>query len=42
LVTSAKWVGAPESGVIKVDLIDEGYDVLSCTFLAQVQAIEVS
>ena len=42
LVTSAKWIGAPESGVIKVDLIDEGYDVLSCTFLAQVQAIEVS
>ncbi|MBT94987.1 MAG: hypothetical protein CL431_03350 [Acidimicrobiaceae bacterium] len=42
LVTHAKWVGAPESGVIKVDLFDEGYDVLSCTFLAHVQAIKGS
>ena len=40
LVTHAKWVGRPELGVIKVNLVDEGHDVLSCTFLAQVQSLK--
>lgn len=40
LVTHAKWVGPPELGVIKVNLVDEGHDVLSCTFLAQVQSLK--
>ena len=40
LVTHAKWVGDPDSGVVKVDLVDEGHDVLSCTFLAHVQPIK--
>ena len=41
LVTKAKWNGTPDSGMIKVDLIDEGHDLLSCTFLAQVQQINL-
>tara|TARA_B100000614_G_scaffold197470_1_gene178669 strand:- start:776 stop:1582 length:807 start_codon:yes stop_codon:yes gene_type:complete len=41
LVTKAKWIGTPDSGMIKVDLIDEGHDLLSCTFLAQVQQINL-
>ncbi len=36
LTTSAKWIGSPEHGSIQVTLIDEGHDVVSCTFLAQV------
>ena len=39
LVTQAEWIGDPDSGTIKVDLRDEGHDILSCTFLAHVQQI---
>ena len=41
LVTQAKWIGNPGSGMIKVDLLDEGHDVLSCSFLAQVEQIKL-
>lgn len=37
LTTSAMWIGPPERGSIKVTLTDEGHDVTSCTFLAQVE-----
>ncbi|MEC7924638.1 MAG: hypothetical protein VYB80_05400 [Actinomycetota bacterium] len=35
LTTTAEWVGEPRQGVIKVSLLDEGHDVLSCSFLIQ-------
>ena len=28
LVTQAEWIGDPDSGTIKVDLRDEGHDIL--------------
>lgn len=37
LTTSAVWIGPPECGSIKVTLTDEGHDLTSCTFLAQVE-----
>ena len=39
LTTSAEWIGDPDSGSIKVELVDEGHDVLSCTFLISVQPV---
>ncbi|MEG3587192.1 MAG: hypothetical protein VX353_07875 [Actinomycetota bacterium] len=37
LTTSAVWIGSPQRGSIQVTLTDEGHDVISCTFLAQVE-----
>lgn len=38
LSTTASWIGPPDRRTIRVDLVDEGHDVLSATFLARVEA----
>ena len=37
LTTKANWIGPLDRGSIQVTLFDEGHDVISCTFLAQVE-----
>ena len=36
LTTTAQWVTSPDQGFIRVSLVDEGHQVLSCSFLAEV------